>query len=523
MSKYIGLTIGPIGETMQSARDTGQLWGSSYIFSYIMKNIINKLKDDKEFVLPYIDDELFEGKNEIGLFSDRMIFKTENEDKDMEQLKSIIDSILEELSNEFSDILKVDKNKVNMYVKKYFKIYYLSLDIEENEDPIMKMNKYLSSLELMESYVPNESRNYLIEGLSNKNIKKGFLFNDAFCKDNLNYIRSLAEIATKDILEEIQRYDIFRDGNKNVEDVYNDIYKDLKNRISDDKKFKKYDKKAYKYVAIVQADGDNIGKLIGSLKNNEERKEFSKKLLKFAKGSHELIKEYDGMTIYAGGDDILFFAPVIREGRNIFKLLNDISKKFDCSFNEYEDNTPSISFGISIVYYKYQLYEALKNTSKLLFDRAKKYELRDNNNKIDKNAVSFEVIKHSGQGFGCTFNKNSKEYEEFLNILDCYFDNKKSISSVYHSLNADKMLFNVFDDIEKQFNNYFENKFRKEVHKEPNIKEFINSTKNITKIIFSEENKESNEKEKKEIDKKMERISAILKTIKFFNEKGGEE
>lgn len=86
---YIGLTIGPIVETIGNAKQTGELWASSYLFSYIMKNIIKTLivkdrevnkdreqneKLENRFILPCIDDILNKlSKNEMeqNLFKNR--------------------------------------------------------------------------------------------------------------------------------------------------------------------------------------------------------------------------------------------------------------------------------------------------------------------------------------------------------------------------------------------------------------------------------------------------------------------
>ena len=38
--KYIALTIGPIYKTLKNAKKPKELFARSYIFSYIMKNII---------------------------------------------------------------------------------------------------------------------------------------------------------------------------------------------------------------------------------------------------------------------------------------------------------------------------------------------------------------------------------------------------------------------------------------------------------------------------------------------------
>ena len=55
MKKYIALTIGPIYKTLANAKKPKELFSSSYIFSYIMREIISKFKD-REFVTPYIKD-----------------------------------------------------------------------------------------------------------------------------------------------------------------------------------------------------------------------------------------------------------------------------------------------------------------------------------------------------------------------------------------------------------------------------------------------------------------------------------
>jgi len=82
-------------------------------------------------------------------------------------------------------------------------------------------------------------------------------------------------------------------------------------------------KQPHKYIAIVQSDGDNVGKLIKEIyKSNPAKiKEFSKALSDFALEAAEEIQKYGGETVYAGGDDLLFFAPVLTPDSNIFILI----------------------------------------------------------------------------------------------------------------------------------------------------------------------------------------------------------
>jgi len=85
--KYIALTIGPIYKTLQDAKKPKELWSGSYLFSYLMKKIVEAFRD-REFVTPYIKDEsIFADDSEVGLFHDRFIFRAE--EGDMPRLQSV--------------------------------------------------------------------------------------------------------------------------------------------------------------------------------------------------------------------------------------------------------------------------------------------------------------------------------------------------------------------------------------------------------------------------------------------------
>jgi len=135
---YIGLTIGPIYKTLQNSKKPKVLWGASYIFSYIMKEIMGNFKTRK-FVIPYVENAgIFEEKNDVGLFHDRFIFKSEN--GDLELLKITIQKVLKQLSHD----MHLDEN----FVKEYFQIHYLEKEIDENKNPILVLTPYLDTQEL---------------------------------------------------------------------------------------------------------------------------------------------------------------------------------------------------------------------------------------------------------------------------------------------------------------------------------------------------------------------------------------
>lgn len=519
---YIGLTIGPIINTLQSARKTGELWGASYIFSYIMKKISKRIVDevckDGEFIIPYVEDEIFTDNNTIGLFHDSLIFKSKVGDS--QKLSAIIDEELNKISKNISELIVKDFDRVRVFIKDYFKIYFVEVELEEKDNIILEVSKYLDAIELREKFVIHEEngQNYLFSLFSNDNIKKSFLSQDAFgknpiWKDKYKY-PSLVEIGASELGLEISK------------DTEITTYEDLKKLLGEEK-LKKL-RKAHKYVAIVQADGDNMGKIIKKLRLREDYKEFSKILFDFAKKANEIIKEYDGFTIYAGGDDLLFFAPVVIEFKDknksgkktIFNLLDDISAIFDGYFKDKYEVKPTLSFGVAMAHYKYPLYEFLEETRKLLFVDAKECKLGEK----EKNAVAFRVIKHSGQYFGNTFNKTSDVYKLFKEVLkeNNNNDESKFLHAMQNKILDDKVIISNICNDEEKLKNYFYNNFNEDIHKENKaIKKYLES---VQELIL-EAGKESKLKEIKQDEPYgynnyvINQVYSYLKFLRFINEK----
>ncbi|MFD1426306.1 type III-B CRISPR-associated protein Cas10/Cmr2 [Kroppenstedtia sanguinis] len=64
------------------------------------------------------------------------------------------------------------------------------------------------------------------------------------------------------------------------------------------------------YYALLLMDGDQLGQLLQSKKETENRGEqVSRSLAQFTTGLSELVAAHDGVTVYAGGDDVLAMLP----------------------------------------------------------------------------------------------------------------------------------------------------------------------------------------------------------------------
>ena len=499
--KYMGLTIGPIYKTLKNAKKTRELWGGSYIFSYIMKLIIKNFKSRK-FVIPYAEcndkgfERLLSGKMPVGVFHDRLIF--ESEDNDFDTLKEGVDKILTEIAGQIAGHINADKDPVTRYIKAYFQLYFCEIEFDENtgyKKINKKINSYLDSLELQENFIPEEEKNYVTDFLLN--IKNSFLIKEAFGK-NIRF-QSVPEIAAAFLnlknIDPNKYKQIFENYDEKSKDENYDIYQHIK----DAYKINKI-KQHCKYMAIVHADGDYMGDTIEGLENNEEFNTFSKKLFDFDLSAPEAIKAFGGETIFAGGDDLLFFAPVVNKNKTVFDLLNTIDDIFNKQFEDRKKK-PTLSFGVSISYHKFPLYEALE-ISRNLLKRAKEMK--------HKNATAFRMLKHSGQYFEAVFEKQSPEYgalESLLNLLkvvDLAQEDEKLMSSIIYTLFSSRVLLEAVGNDKGKLDSFFKNSFNEPIHKIEHNEAQIKSIKELIHAVYKSGNY-----------KKEERAGIIYSTLRL--------
>ena len=385
--KYIALTIGPIYKTLQNAKKPKELFSSSYIFSYIMREIIKNFKD-REFITPYIKKEkVFDENLKVGLFHDRFIFKSiEN---DIYKLKSVIDEVLKDISYKLSIPYENTKD--------YLQINYIEKELDNSANPILELTPYLDTKELFISTCQSDDFANALK--REKGDKDNFLTNG------------------KEIQDDIKKL----------------CYKN--------------------YYAIVHADGDKMGEVISKKENIEE---VSKLLFEYALKSTDLISNYGGQTIYAGGDDLMFIAPTISKDRTktIFNLCEEISQEFkiDCA---------TLSFGVSVNYHKFPLYEAVNNSANLLFGKAK------NEN---RNNIAFNITKHSGQSFDSIIHKGeTKLYGKFLTFTSSVAKSEEDIGnfldSIHHKIKTYETTIKQIKNSKEKLKNFFDNYFNKDDHK----------------------------------------------------------
>lgn len=402
MKIYGAITIGPIVETISQVSSPGALWCASGMFSWLAGELCRAISDipDAEIIAPAYNPSITY-KDGIGRWHDRIHFSfSPSPDRDelaTDELATILSTLCSQAKKDLAENIsnaigyKNDKNKktaVVEYINDYIQLSWLvapeklahKKEVQEDgtvvqRNCILSLSDYLDSLELTAGFASDESYSpitRLLTGTANSTntyIRNCWLMPKSH-KIQLKKGRNIREI------EDVADPQSLSDG--------------LKKR---------------HYFAVVQSDGDNMGEVLKQCPSDSAVKRFSDMCVKYAGAAAEAVGAFGGLTVYAGGDDLLFLAPL--EGKlgekernsSILSLCGKITMIFNDHFREFIKEgqlSPSLSFGISINYKKHPLYEALEDARYLLFDVAKKEDKKEDKTK-QKNRIALAVHKNSGR------------------------------------------------------------------------------------------------------------------------------
>ena len=398
--KYVGITIGPIFKTIGEAISPAGLWFGSYFFSTVTKTLCEKLIEipNVKIFSPSYDSNSNQNPQEdgIGRYHDRILFSVDGNTVTEEKLQKIISAVKKEMAKKFGTF-KTDK-EIMLFIDNYLRIDFVFFDektmngiIEKREKEgedgnniAIILNDALDALELMAAG----------KGRTDKNLFAPFF---AGQKDNRNvYIKgSKLFTATKLNSQLVISYSDHASELKSIEDIA--LSRKKEENSSDGSPSGEVAPTRSEYYAVVNSDGDKVGTLLKDLcrgvdisQQSDRINSFSKACLKYAGEAAELVGNYGGMTIYAGGDDLLFIAPVYslfslcRELDETFK--NTLKKDLKEILSDVEINV-SLSFGVAVQYVKYPLYEALERA------RVQLYKAKESCG----NRLGIELVKHSGK------------------------------------------------------------------------------------------------------------------------------
>ncbi|MEI6411942.1 MAG: type III-B CRISPR-associated protein Cas10/Cmr2 [Bacteroidota bacterium] len=491
MSNYLALTLGPIYRTLGDARKVRHLWGGSFLFSYLMKQIIKRtdVHQNKVFIrrLPEYNASATHPSG-VGLFPDRLMLEVVagQEKTAHDTLRQCIQQAIDATAG----LSAMQKQGVIQYLQAY-SLQMAVPDTKQADGTTVKGN-YVQPLNQALDGIEQQSRAGGVEfaGLAAflDNAREAFYLDATGSKKRIRF-ETLAEISAADLLGDqsklfLQQYHEGIDLPGELDffvqllDWEKELNPELKSTPAHWRQF-------HKYIAIVHADGDNIGAALKEIGHDDVKiAQLSTCLFSFSQKAADLINNSGAMPIYAGGDDLLFIAPVAvgsLDGnvQTIFHLLQQLSALFDAEVSQKldffpEDAPPSLSFGLSISYYKFPLAESLETSRNQLNDTAKKAP--------GKNSIAFRVQKHSGSDFGAVLsNKLNMPEGLWMQMLDLQGAGKKDfLRSVAYTLESNAALVTaVLENAPAQLEHFFFNHFNEAVHRQEPAKSFLDDVQKL--------------------------------------------
>lgn len=481
MTKYIGITIGPIDRITTYVKSAHSIWASSYIFSYLAKHIILHLKEtckieDGNFITPVITNDMFV-PSPVGRFPDQYVISiTENANavNIINETYKATNNLLKKIAQDIVNTLKIktDIDTVQEYLKRVIKVYAVEKDFDDTSNKtkiVSEFQQMFAAMECFDTYQQEESRNYLAEYFQSKTEPKTKLLVEDTNEDTNNekgqaknrMFSSILECSAQIEPEDLEKYENGNNDN-NLETFQ-------------------------KYIAFVAADGDNFGKTIAKL--GEKSKYFTD----FSSNLRDAVASYGGQTIFQGGDDIMFFAPIhnpkselsnVTDIFSLIKYIDDLFKKDVLSNLTIANGAPypSLSYGVAIAYYKHPMNETRQRAIDLLHQCKYSY---------NRNTIAWEVRKHSGQTFldvidkkGINNTQGNVQFDTMLSIISNAINGGDDVDdnflhSITHWIISHKeiiesvILKNPQKEKLKLLKNYFDNNFNEDSHKSK--KEFIES------------------------------------------------
>ncbi|MCY7076190.1 MULTISPECIES: type III-B CRISPR-associated protein Cas10/Cmr2 [Streptococcus] len=458
--KYVGITIGPIFKTIGEAISPAGLWFGSYFFSTVTKKLCEKLVEipNVKIFSPFYNSNSNQNPQEdgIGRYHDRILFSVDGNTVTEEKLQKIISAVKKEMAGKFG---KFNSGQIENFINNYLRIDFVILNEETINEIIGKsgkagnniaiiLNDALDALELMAAGKGRTDMNLFApffagqKGNRNIYIKKSKLFTDT--KPNSQLV--------------IKHPD--RDSDlKAIEDIA--LSRKKEENSSEEVPDGEVAPTRSEYYAVVNSDGDKVGTLLKALckdleisKQSERINIFSRACLDYAGEAAKLVGKYGGMTIYAGGDDLLFIAPV----HSLLSLCSELDEMFKKTLKKglEEVDLPddsinvSLSFGVAVQYVKYPLYEALERA------RVQLYKAKESCG----NRLGIELVKHSGKTVQLMI-ENEK-----LDVIDGLIKyrattNDQALESVLYNLQDTEIIFRLlFEKTGQNIFNFQEYKMR---------------------------------------------------------------
>lgn len=410
MKKIIGITIGPIIETISESRKIFEIANGSLFFSNIIYEFLKKIderKKDYNIITPSFKEI---EKKEERFYPDRVVIECVS----LKEEKTI----LEEMESIYNVILEKEDLKD---LKDYINFNIIVTQIEENQ--VKDIFKKLDGAELIKNFPISYK-----DGLINKKITS-FFEN----KKSLNLMKFNIDYLISSVEEE-----------------------------------KSYDSQEG-YRAIIALDIDNMGKFsqnsIGEIKDiSKAIYEYIESLNKFFRSKKENDKE-EGMVLYSAGDDIL----AVLNPKYIFEFIEVACRTLNEKFKNFKNDKLSVSIGIFVCYAKYPIKEAIGQANRMLFEKAK-----EKKNSVallfqKHSGQSFEIIINNLLKEKRVFNEENKIFNKLKeDVREILLEQKerKLLNTIIQKVSLNAFIFKEIIEDEKRIDCFLKTLFESDKEEE---------------------------------------------------------
>lgn len=514
---YGAITIGPIIDTLSIAASPGTLWCASTMFSRLAGDLCESICHeipDAEIVAPAYEAG-FVNSDGIGRFHDRIFFSCSLDREALARsLQTLCENAKAQLAGEIADALGEQdtsrREEIQRYMERYIQLSWLAAGKAEAEadgkNCILNLSQYLDCMELTAQNVPEETESPIMRLLCGTDeSSNAYIYRKAHGNPVACWL--IPENAEKN------GFQLLKNGKvREISDIANPF--DGKDG-----------RKLWNYFAVVQSDGDNMGALLRACPPEHVRA-FSKSCIDYAAAAAKRIGAYGGLTIYAGGDDLLFLAPMEgKNGANLFVLCEEITELFNSEFNKLASQLPNaklttISFGISINYKKAPLYEALEDARNLLFGSAKSGS---------KNQLALSLHKHSGQTIFLLLPNRSEAGTpvaglcELISAASNLPAGKKdeALHSVLYQMEAFRSLFATGRSKRLNIQDLYDNLMDSPAHDLGRA--YIDRIKAVGDIIAAQPSCRAGDGETGLTDDSISVLTSMLRLVRLYSERGNGE
>jgi len=448
--QYGAITIGPVFDTINQARSVSELWTASYLFSWFSRQLVARLQEKNAVMIAPKESGDVDTKS-IGCYSDRLYFELGSWSGNEKDFEKIVSRIKSDLAVVIISTLHMPRGfeACKKYLDKA--IYAKMAVVEQEKFNLNQLNKILNTFEAGYDFVSIESRDEsdFIEQFLNR----GILWRCKFIVEaDMQKVQRIDSIASKAREIPYDKGDLTEDGAEDEELVSIDSP-----RIA-------------KYYAIVYADGDGLGTYLENLCRSCYE-EISEELIKTSSECAQSVRDFGGQPIYFGGDDMFFIAPVYNKEQNkhLLTFLNELRERFH---DKMPKITTSLSFGVSIAYYKYPMSQVIEDARGMLFGVAKESQWTTGK----KNTIALQLRKNSGSTI--KFALSPELLETVCTLLDCFLNQNALHSLHWKILTQFDLLFELlcsfnseimgksFEAVNKRLELWFKNSFNEAVHRE---------------------------------------------------------